>query len=273
MGRGRHWSNRLRHPIRTLALPWRWWRYSGPYRARFGLRGGLGVASAVADLGYRLSVDSETVLRVPGWRCPLRMRAGTSDVRVFEQVVVQRELEFECEPPPKTIIDAGANIGISARVFAERWPEAEILALELEARNADLLERNVIGYPKIQVVRGALWRDDEGVVLRDPEAEENSFAAIGADGAASRIPSFTVGSLLDRQGWQTVDLLKMDIEGGEIAVFEEASDWIGRCRRIVVELHDRFQPGCTAAFERVLATNGIWRVWPHGEYMVAERVG
>ena len=44
----------------------------------------------------------------------------------------------------------------------------------------------------------------------------------------------------------TIDLLKMDIEGAELEAFENC-DWMAGVQVIVIELHDHIKPGCRAA--------------------------
>ena len=52
-----------------------------------------------------------------------------------------------------------------------------------------------------------------------------------------------------------IDLLKLDIEGAELELFSCGSDvWLGHVRLLVLELHDRFRPGCAQAL--YTAANG-----------------
>jgi hypothetical protein len=44
----------------------------------------------------------------------------------------------------------------------------------------------------------------------------------------------------------SIDLLKIDIEGAEKEVFE-VCDWMGDVHSLMIELHDRFKPGCSEA--------------------------
>ena len=113
----------IRKAIRRL-------KFVRSYQRRFGPLTGLRVANAMADAGYRMVPGTEVTISIPEWHAPLLIRAQTSDPEVFRQVVVRRELELEFDVVPQRIIDAGANIGISVRVFAERWPEASIIAID-----------------------------------------------------------------------------------------------------------------------------------------------
>lgn len=249
----------------------RWWKFAQPYRARFGLVAGTRVANAIANADYRLVPGTEVKVFVPEWQAPLVIRAGTSDADVIRQVVVQRELEIKFDEAPRRIVDAGANIGVSVRVFAAMWPQADILAIELDAGNADLLRRNSAPYKRVVTRHGGLWGRKGWVSVQNPAADKWSFAAIEQlVPDATAVPSFTVEDLLNEAAWDTVDLLKMDIEGGEIEVFGTADRWIHRCRRIVVELHDRYVPGCREAMERAL-NPADWHLSKHREYVVAER--
>jgi FkbM family methyltransferase len=67
-----------------------------------------------------------------------------------------------------------------------------------------------------------------------------------------------------------VDLLKMDIEGGEVEAIGSAGvAALAPVQRIVVEWHDRYRPGCLDACRSVLASAGFGRL--HIEYEDARR--
>ena len=62
-----------------------------------------------------------------------------------------------------------------------------------------------------------------------------SAAACGAD-----IASVSVSSLMHEADWKQIDVLKIDIEGSEEAVFHEQADlsFLAHTRLIMVEIHD-----------------------------------
>jgi FkbM family methyltransferase len=104
--------------------------------------------------------------------------------------------------------------------FFERWPDASVLAIELEERNFELLVRNSSMYERAIVKLGALWGRKGWLNLADPNVPALEFSAIEPAGdSVGTIPSFGIEDLLDEVGWDTVDLVKLDIEGGEIPVF------------------------------------------------------
>jgi hypothetical protein len=74
------------------------------------------------------------------------------------------------------------------------------------------------------------------------------------------VPCVGVEELLEELGTDRLDLLKIDIEGGEVEVFDAARSWIDRVDVLVAELHDRLRRGCSRAF--YTATAGF----PHETY-------
>jgi hypothetical protein len=73
------------------------------------------------------------------YKTPFYIRNETSDVYVYKGVIEKKEYGFSTESSPHIIIDAGANIGLSSIYFANRFPEAKIIAIEPEESNFRLL--------------------------------------------------------------------------------------------------------------------------------------
>lgn len=174
---------------------------------------------------------------------------------------------------PAVIIDGGANIGASSIYFAKRFPAARIIAVEPEATNYALLLRNTQRYANITCVNAAIW-GSEGV--RD--ISNRMTGHWGYTVSETQKPSaptgqaiqcLTISNLMDQFGIPKIDLLKLDIEGGEKDVLQNASGWIGSVDTLTVELHDRICPGCTEAFRS--ATSDFSKFESHGEKVTAYR--
>jgi hypothetical protein len=78
---------------------------------------------------------------------------------------------------------------------------------------------------------------------------ENSFIVEEANPASnSSIPAISMHQLKEEMGWQTIDLLKIDIEGTEKNIFETNFEkWLPFTKVFFVETHDRMKKGCSAA--------------------------
>jgi FkbM family methyltransferase len=190
---------------------------------------------------------------------------------------------------PPVIIDGGANIGLFSLFCAQRWPQAQIHAFEAvpdiyevlqlnlaplfgaQAYNIGLSDRSELTeisyYPKATVMSG-LHTDparDAAVVkaqqLREAEANnpggDHSTLAAELDvllrfrfkRSTRPCTLDTLPAIIARLGLSRIDLLKLDIEGSEVAALSglDAATW-PMVRRAVIEVDD-----AAGELDRVLA--------------------
>ncbi len=243
-------------------------RASLPYRKRFGNIRGISFWFSVRR-DYTLAKNVLYCVSVPQLVHKLWLRAGTSDLEVFKQVVCSGETDFNLGFIPHFIVDAGANIGLSSVVLASRYPRCKIIALEVDTSNYQLLCRNVSKYQNVIPVRKALWSTDSYVKITNPNAEPWAFRVIEADtGDPDSVIAVSLSTLLAENDETEISLLKIDIEGAELELFRNRPEyWINKLKVLAVELHDRFQPGCSAAFEELLSGRS-YKEYAQGEYRV-----
>jgi FkbM family methyltransferase len=210
----------------------------------------------------------EVAVSVPGILHPIHLRLRTSDVSVFSQVFVIDEYNMEFHKYPQVIVDAGANIGLTSVFYANKYPEARILAIEPEASNYVMLKKNIAPYSKITAVHAGLWKDNKDLHIVDPGFGKFGFQTMDhresdkSDNVES-VPGMTIDKLMADYKLEHIDILKMDIEGAEKEVFENASSWISRVGVVEVEMHDRLKPGCSQAVYG--ATKGFDHEFRKGE--------
>ena len=229
------------------------------YLRVFGCRGVLHVLRASL-----LGSTAECVVRMRDIERPFTLRLNTSDVATCDHVLVDKEYQFDPSKPPKVIVDAGANIGLSSIYFANRFPQARIIAIEPEMTNFALLKRNIGGYPKILATHIALWNENTELDIVDPGYGKWGFRTRSnttgdSTKACGKVRALTVDRIMDEHGFDFIDILKMDIEGAEKEVFEDASKWITKVGVLIIELHDRFKTGCSRSFYN--ATNNFEIEW------------
>jgi FkbM family methyltransferase len=94
----------------------------------------------------------------------------------------------------------------------------------------------------IQVFNYAISGDDEDVVLNiHKNSESSSTKGIPSDMKTGevQVPGQTLDTFLSANAIASVDLLKVDIEGAEVPLFNSASDAsLERISQIVIEFHD-----------------------------------
>src|ERR1700722_14645339 len=128
------------------------------------------------------SSQRAVLVPVPDSEVRLLVRPFTSDVIVFHDVFHVKEHEWTLSTPPRVIVDAGAYTGLSASYFAMRYPEARVIALEPDAQNFALLNRNVSSFKNVQTINGALWSQSGMLNITDPGSGAWSFrVAMPAD--------------------------------------------------------------------------------------------
>lgn len=181
----------------------------------------------------------------------VRLRLHTSDTIVFGNVLMDEEYSFGLPSSANVIVDAGANVGITAIFYAKKFPKARIFAIEAERSNFELMLKNVRPYPNIIPIHAALWGSEGYISIGDPLPGAFGNWGFTVSSRPGDVRAITIGSLMRDFSVDHIDLLKIDIEGSEKEVFE-ACDWQDRLDSIVIELHDRFKPGCSQVVNRAL---------------------
>lgn len=186
----------------------------------------------------------------PGSKSPVSLRMDTSDFCAYCDVLICQTRRYDPEGldfSPATIVDAGAHIGMASILFARRYPLAKIIAIEPEPSNFALLLKNTASYKNIVPICAALWKEDGEVTLGRSDVHVKGAFQVVENGEI-RARAMTMETLMRETGIQSIDILKVDIEGSEKEVFDTCN-WIDNVRVIAIELHDRVRAGCRSAVE------------------------
>jgi FkbM family methyltransferase len=157
---------------------------------------------------------------------PLFYRPGTSDLTLIYRVLLKPAHKREYLLPelqPKTVLDIGANIGVTSVLMAQKYPEAQIYAFEPVPENFELLERNTAGYSNIHCFAFALGDRDAELSIRASDDPANfggfSFFEAGTDTQKkSNVQLRHVNHVLKELRLESVDLIKIDTEGAEHSI-------------------------------------------------------
>jgi FkbM family methyltransferase len=192
---------------------------------------------ALSRMGTQASGKLET-LQIPRLRHPIHLRPGSTDL---EEVVYStvRQAYGHCLPssPVRVIIDGGANIGDSTAWYLSTFPEARVIAVEPDPANFRVLELNCRPYgDRVSIMCAALWSETGRLSIRNPGAGDSVY--VGEYDGNNDCPSISMPDLMQRHGISQVDILKLDIEDAESALFSDASDgWLAHVRTIAMEIH------------------------------------
>lgn len=178
------------------------------------------------------------------------VRMHTSDPEVFDQLFVHRELGFTeyLKGPVEVILDLGANVGYASAFFLSAFPQASVVAVEPEESNLEACRQNLAPYgDRARVIAGAVWHSRGKLALSTfgNGLEWGTQVRIAKPGEAAEIEAWDIPSLLEASGHEHADLMKVDIEGSEEALFSSGADrWLDRVRNICIEVHG---PDCHLA--------------------------
>jgi FkbM family methyltransferase len=199
----------------------------------------LGVRQTLQYVVQRLRGAQIIALTVPGIRTPVFLRVSGSDTWVLWQALKGRDFDITLQNSPRLIIDGGANIGLASLFFANKWPDAQIIAIEPDPENCALLHKNCAAYSNIEIIQGALWPSNAELVVQNPDDFSFAFRVVEASSStSSSFTGVTVNDILDNSDKQCIDLLKLDIEGSEEQLFTFGySNWLSRTKNIMIEIH------------------------------------
>jgi len=197
---------------------------------------------------YREREAGVAELRLSFLKHPLFVRRTRTDRHVFQQVFDRRDYDIPALRAlnPRVIVDAGAHAGYTSVFFANMFPDALIHSIEPHPENFELLSRNAKPYGNIKPLNAALWFEQGSVSLANPNADSSAFQFhAGSSVTAVRVDDVAPDG--------SIDILKIDVEGAERAIFERKPVWLSRVRALLIETHDQFLPGCSQAVFNALA--------------------
>lgn len=175
---------------------------------------------------------------------------------------------------PLRIIDAGANVGYASLYFHAAFPQAMLAALEIDPNNARQLEQHVDqnGMKNVRVWQQALWKRNANLEIKRDfrDQSECSFYVEETPGTGDVIGR-SLQEICSQMHWTSVDILKIDIEGGERYLFETeelADDLLRATRILAIEIHDEFQ--IRPAILRHLRRHNFTH-FEHGDLTIAYR--
>lgn len=164
-----------------------------------------------------------------------RIVDGSTFYHQYRDIFLREVYAFETRRANPLIVDAGSNIGISILYFKNRHPTARVLGFEPDPRAFAALEETVSRslLTQVTLVNAALG-GESGPANLVGDASDSSRLTTSEEGVAVRVERLS--SYLT----EPVDLLKLNIEGQEMAVLEDlhSSGRFPLIRELVLEYHD-----------------------------------
>jgi FkbM family methyltransferase len=221
---------------------------------------GMPLKSRIPQLAVR---SVKLRLALPGLDADVWL-SDHSELLVIEEIWRRGEYEPAAAAArgASTILDLGANVGLSALWFRALNPEARIVAVEPDPRTFAKLTRNVGADPRIEAVNAGIAQRSATVTLTSSSdswgSRIGSSEGSGDDGI--QVKGIGLDELVQTMALEPLDLVKMDIEGMEWQVLRSA-DCLSRVGMVIGEIHPEAGSEDPEQFlDAVASSHGLRRV-------------
>jgi FkbM family methyltransferase len=191
---------------------------------------------------------------------------------IFEEIFVDGVYDV-LKNAPSRIVDIGANTGMFVLRAKQLWPNAKILAFEPEPNNyralCETIKINAL--TNVEAINAAVADKDGSITLFIHPRNIGGHSTVhhhSSDGIV--VQTFRLDKFINLLPNQTCDLLKIDCEGGELAIFECLDQKTANCIKTIVYEPDGAAYDVQSMNER-LASLGF-AISPSGNCFVASRI-
>ncbi len=170
----------------------------------------------------------------------LQYRLNEGDLQGIREVWVDECYQLPSQVKPETLVDLGGNIGLTSIWLARKYALKQHIIVEADFENAALLRRNLTANRVNAIVIEAAVGPHDGEAQFASNNRSNIGQVVGPDAGRNTVtvPMVSMSTVLLRLSpGQTVDLLKLDIEGGEEPLMRGSLEWLSLVRFIIAELH------------------------------------
>ena len=183
-----------------------------------------------------------------------------SELAVIWSIFITGEYAALDVADARTIIDLGANIGVTTLWFRSLNPSARIVSVEPDPFTFEKLRLNLARDPLVTCVNAAITPEAGPVAFSSADESWRSRVGSGSSGALSEVRGITLDELVASEGIDAIDILKVDIEGMEYSVLPQAR-CLATAGQVIGELHPELVDYDVGGFiERLAMCNGLMRV-------------
>jgi FkbM family methyltransferase len=184
------------------------------------------------------NLSPETVVLQSSTWGKLPLRTNSHDIEILRQMFIRQDYSLKASGV-RRILDLGANIGMASLYLKRLFPDAEFACVEPSPQNVALLKQtlalNAISGRIFEAAAGAEQGEIELHLSDKPDC--NSVLPVKGSSRSVRVPLVSVPDIMARMGWDSIDLLKIDIEGAEKDVLSRNNGWLRQVRILIGESH------------------------------------
>ena len=184
-------------------------------------------------------VNGSVIVNLPEYgKVPLRVNGY--DHKLLSLIFIRQDYKFEASNV-RRILDLGANIGMATLYLHRLFPQAVFACVEASPQNWPFLKQTV----ELNKIEGRIFEAAIGPVegsidlylSSNPDCHSVIPGLQSKSGGIVTVPLITVPRVMEQMGWDSIDVLKIDIEGAEKYVLGQNNNWLHKVRIITGESH------------------------------------
>lgn len=182
-------------------------------------------------------------------RIKVTLRPRSSDFAVFKQVFIDHEYKnllpiiksARMTKDKLVLFDVGANVGFTSIYLNAYCDNIDVVAIEpFPANSKQILINAGLNNNNIRVFEGGLWSSDTNLGFNMDFLDSREWSISLKDDGSGNVKCKTLSTLKRDFTIKDIDILKIDIEGGEKELFEneEFIEELKNIKLVAVEIHE-----------------------------------
>lgn len=161
---------------------------------------------------------------------------SASFIFMYNEIFEKEIYRFYSEESEPYIIDCGANIGLSVLYFKKLYKNARIIAFEPDPEVFSVLKENcdLNNLTDVELINKAVWNCDSQLDFFSEGADGGRIAQLFDEKKIIQVQATRLKNFLSVD---SVDFLKIDIEGSEYTVILDCMDELKNVQKIFIEYH------------------------------------
>jgi FkbM family methyltransferase len=157
----------------------------------------------------------------------------------YKEIFEHEVYKFFPDISKKTILDCGANMGLSVLYFSLNYPDHSIIAFEPDENIFKILKLNIDTYQlnNVQLIQKAVWDKEEILEFYSDSGMGGRIGNSYTDTTPQRIKTLRLKDFIN----DDIDFLKIDIEGAESTVIFDCRDVLYKANKVFFEYHGKDQ--------------------------------
>jgi FkbM family methyltransferase len=133
------------------------------------------------------------------------------------------------------------------------FPSSKVISIEPDQENFEQLKLNMSQYEDVYFENCGLWSHETKLKVYDKYDQGKWGIVVEEDQENGTIPAISISSIIKKYGISRIDILKIDIESSEKALFSSNyQELFKHSKMIIIELHDLMLEGCSRTFFEAL---------------------